>query len=185
MPSPRFKLVIAAMSVLTVAAYLIEPYVGARSFEELRDAPEFALATIDDSTFRLSEENNGTLVLLDFMATWCPPCREETQQLTAVRSRYTPSALVILTVDIDFTETPGQLAAFREAYSPYNSSAEADGWYFAMDTAGEYVGPKYGANALPTLVLVDGAGKVRHTWVGVVLASDLQSAIDAAFAVPQ
>lgn len=185
MPSQRFKLVVAAMSVLTVSTYLIEPYVGARSFEELRDAPDFALSTLDNSTFRLSERNNGTLVLLDFMATWCPPCREETVQLARVRSTYLPADLVILTVDIDFSETPGQLAAFREAHSPYNGSAEADGWYFAMDTTVEYVGPKYGANALPTLVLVDGAGKIRHTWVGVVLASDLRSVIDGALATPQ
>lgn len=180
MARPRFKLVVAFMSVLTVATYLAEPYVGARSFEELRPAPDFALETLNGTTFQLSVKDNGTPVLLDFMATWCPPCREEIRQLAIVRGEYLPSNLQILSVDVDYSETPQQFKDWLDTYSAYNETHEALGWSFAMDSAGEFVGPRYGANALPTLVLIDGAGKVRHTWVGIVAAADLEAAIDAA-----
>jgi thiol-disulfide isomerase/thioredoxin len=179
MPSARFKTVVALMAVLTVGTYLVEPYVGARSFEELKPAPDFALATIDNTTFRLSE-HNGSVVLLDFMATWCPPCRETVFELSKVRADYPSGALAIVSVDIDYSESPSQLGAFRHDYLGFNGSVEARGWYFAMDSAGEFVGPKFGANALPTLVLVDGHGKIRHSWVGVVAASQMAAAIDEA-----
>lgn len=180
MPSHRFKLVVAAMSVLTVATYLVEPYVGARSFQEMRGAPDFTLVTLNGTTFHLRERSNGTAVLVDFMATWCPPCREVVRQLAIVRGQYLPSKVQVLTVDVDFTETPQQLKDWLHTYSAYDEADEALGWSFAMDTTGQFVGPRYGANALPTLVLVDGAGMVRHTWVGTVAASDLEVALDAA-----
>ncbi len=180
MPSRRFKLVVALMSVLTVGTYLAEPYVGARSLEELRPAPDFSLETLGGTTFNLAEHNNRTTVVLDFMATWCPPCREEVRQLAIVRGEYSPSSLQVLSVDVDYSETPQQFKDWLHAYSPYNETHEQAGWTFAMDTPGQFVGPRYGANALPTLVLIDGEGKVRHTWVGIVAAADLEAAIDAA-----
>lgn len=176
MPSQRFKLVVAVMCVLTVATYVLEPFVGAHSFVEQKAAPAIALATIDGSTFRLSE-HNGSFVLLDFMATWCPPCRETLRELSKVRVGATPQQVAIVSIDIDYSETASQLAAFRLAILGLNGSAEDDGWYFAMDTPGEFVGPKYGANALPTLVLVDGAGKIVHSWVGVASAEQIEAAM--------
>lgn len=183
MPSQRFKLVVAVMCVLTVGTYVAEPFVGAHSFVEQKPGPDFALATIDGSTFRLADPaHNGSFVLLDFMATWCPPCRETLRELAKVRVGATPDQLVIVSVDVDYTETATQLAAFRLAILGLNGSAEADGWYFAMDAPGEFVGVKYGANALPTLVLVDGAGKIVHSWVGVASAEQIESAMAAAAA---
>lgn len=179
MPSQRFKLVVAVMAVLTVATYVVEPFVGARSFEELRPAAPFALMTIDGSAFSLADHNRS-VVLLDFMATWCPPCRETTRELQAVRASNLPGAVKIVSIDVDFTETSTQLAQFRASVAGYNGSAESEGWYFALDTPGEYVGPKYGANALPTLILVDTQGNIRHSWVGITPAPEIQRAIDAA-----
>jgi len=179
MPSKRFKLIVAVMAVLTVATYIAEPFVGARSYDELRPAAPFALATIDGTTFSLGEHNRS-VILLDFMATWCPPCRETTHQLQTVRATNLAGAVKIVSVDVDFTETSDQLAQFRISVAGYNGSAEADGWYFALDTPGEYVGPKYGANALPTLVLVDTQGNIRHSWIGITQASEIQRAIDEA-----
>ena len=179
MPTKRFKTVVAAMAVLTVATYVAEPFVGARSYEELRAAPSFALATIDGTTFSLADHNRS-VVLLDFMATWCPPCRETTHQLQTVRANNLAGALKIVSVDVDFTESSDLLSQFRTSVAGYNGSAEADGWYFALDTPGEYVGPKYGANALPTLVLIDTTGQIRNSWVGITQASEIQRAIEEA-----
>lgn len=182
MASPRFKRVVAIMALLTVATYLAEPYVGARTLGDRRAAEDFALPTVENTTFHLAPINNGTVVVLDFMATWCPPCRDELRELSQVRAGYPASRVVIVSVDVDYSETAGQLRAFRDTYAPGNRSTEAAGWYFANDMPGQYVGPKYGANALPTLVLLDPSGHVAHTWIGGVQAAQLKAAIDAAFA---
>ncbi|HEX9709066.1 MAG TPA: TlpA disulfide reductase family protein [Candidatus Thermoplasmatota archaeon] len=176
MPSPRFKLVVALLSLSTVMTYLAEPYLGVRTYEELRPAPPFALATIDGSTFLLADQA-GKPVLLDFMATWCPPCREEMGEIRTVRSAWPAANLSIVSIDVDYSETAEQLDQFRAAYAGLNGSAEAAGWFFALDSAETYVGPQYGANALPTLVLVDGDGMVRRSWVGVVRASAIMEAV--------
>jgi len=181
MPSKRFKLVVAVMCVLTVGTYVAEPFVGAHSLVEQKPAPDFALATIDGTMFRLAQ-HNGSLILLDFMATWCPPCRETLRELAKVRAGFAPGQVAIVSIDIDYSESAPQLAAFRLAVLGLNGSAEAEGWFFAMDSPGEFVGPKYGANALPTLVLVDGSGKVVHSWVGVASAEQIRSAMAAAAA---
>jgi thiol-disulfide isomerase/thioredoxin len=175
--SPRFKFVVAVLAAATVGVYLAEPYLASHDYSQYKDAPAFELATIDGSTFNMSSQA-GKVVLIDFMAVWCPPCREAMWQLKMVRGANAVDDLTILSVDIDYTESAEQLGGFREQYAGYNGSAEPSGWYFALDTLGTYVGPLYGATALPTLVLVDGAGHIRHTWVGATSASEIQGAID-------
>lgn len=181
MATTRFRLVIAIMAVSTVGTYLLEPYVGAHSFEEYRAATPFTLTTIDGTEFNLSSQS-GKFVILDFMATWCPPCRETMRQLKMVRGAHTPDELAIVSIDIDFTEWTSDLAAFRARYAGYEHSSEGYAWYFAMDTTEQFVGPNYGANALPTLVLIDSAGKIRRTWVGAVSAGTIEQAIEGILA---
>lgn len=175
--SARFKLVVAALAVATVGVYLAEPYLASNDFSQFKEAPAFELTTIDGSSFNLSS-HAGTPVLIDFMAVWCPPCRETMQELRILRGSNAPSDLVLLSVDIDYTESAEDLAGFRAAFAGYNASAEPQAWFFALDTLGDYVGVQYGATALPTLVLVDGAGFIRHSWVGVPSVADVQAAID-------
>lgn len=178
MASRRFKVVVAVLAVATVAVYLAEPYLAAHDYQQFKEAPAFALQTIDGSTFRLAD-HAGTPVLIDFMAVWCPPCRETMQTLRMIRGTNDPSDLVLLSVDIDYTETPDQLSGFRADFAKYNGSVESLSWFFALDTVGDYVGVQYGATALPTLVLVDGDGYIRHSWVGTTGAADIQDAVDA------
>lgn len=109
-------------------------------------ATPFEVETLDGATFALVD-HRGEVVLLDFMATWCVPCREQIPDFRAVHDRLD---FVALSLDVDPTEDEATLARFRDEVA-------AD-WPFALDTDGVRV--RYGAYALPKQVLIDREGRV-------------------------
>jgi len=62
-------------------------------------APDFSLTDLNDKTFTL-QQFRGKVVLLDFWAPWCAPCREELPHLDALYQKYNNDGLVILGIDI-------------------------------------------------------------------------------------
>lgn len=114
--------------------------------EERSLAPPFVVETVDGATFALAE-HRGEVVLLDFMATWCVPCREQIPAFDEVRGRL---GFVAVSIDVDPTEDAAALARFRD-------EVQAD-WPFALDTDGLRI--RYGAYALPKQVLVDPEGRI-------------------------
>ena len=65
-----------------------------------RTAPDFTLESLDGSQVRLSDLR-GKAVLVNFWATWCEPCKEETPWLVELQSQYGPQGLQILGVAMD------------------------------------------------------------------------------------
>jgi peroxiredoxin len=63
-------------------------------------APDFTLPQLDGQPLRLSSYR-GKVVLLDFWATWCDPCREETPHFIALQKRYSDRGLQIIGISMD------------------------------------------------------------------------------------
>lgn len=63
-------------------------------------APDFTLRTLDGSNMRLQEQR-GKVVLVNFWATWCGPCRKEMPHLNRIADKYRASGLVMLGVNVD------------------------------------------------------------------------------------
>jgi len=130
-------------------------------------APLFSLTDIDGNAVSL-QSLRGKVVVLDLFATWCGPCKTQMGELKEVYARYNASEVVILSIDVDRSETQSQVRAFR---SDYGAS-----WTFCTDT--DSVGAKYGAQYIPTLAIIDRAGDLAYLNSGLEQSEDLIARID-------
>ena len=130
-------------------------------------APNFTLNDLRGEPISLSDFK-GKVVLLDFMATWCPACREEIEHLRDLSEEYSINvAMIMISVDPKY-DTNEMLQQFVEVYGIT--------WFAARDTAN--VNRDYGVSSLPTLVIIDKNGYVRARFEGATTASSLSKEID-------
>jgi peroxiredoxin len=131
--------------VLLAAAQAASAKVAANT-----QAPDFTLRQIDGPNLRLGEQR-GRVVMVNFWATWCGPCRVELPHLARLHDKYRSSGFLLLGVNID--EDPAQAKAL----------AAKLGLKFPvlLDTDKKVVGT-YDLSAMPATVLIDKDGRVRH-----------------------
>lgn len=91
----------------------------------------------------------GKVVLVDFWASWCSPCRQSFPWLGELQQRLGPKGLAVVAVNLD--KRPGAAASFLAKYPA--------GFPVVFDPAGA-VAEAYGVRVLPTSVLLDRAGRV-------------------------
>ena len=117
-------------------------------------APDFTLTTLEGETVTLSDFK-GQPVLINFWATWCPPCRAEMPAIQAAYERYAAQGLVVLGVDM--AESPDVVAAFVQRFGiRFPIPLDRD----------EQVATQYRVRAIPTSFFVDREGVVRSTFTG-------------------
>ena len=116
-------------------------------------APEFALQQLDAGTVRLSGLR-GRVVVMEFWATWCGPCRYSTPSLEAVSRRYRDRGVTVLLIN------EGESAERVRAWAKRRFTAP-----ILLDED-ERVGQRYRVEALPALFIVDQSGRVVHAHEG-------------------
>jgi cytochrome c-type biogenesis protein len=133
------------------------------------EAPQFSLTSLEGTRFNLSDFRDS-VVVLDLMATWCPVCKDEMQELAQLRQA--SPEVVIITISVDPTEDEAKLRAFQEQYT-------AD-WLFARDT--DRVWERYHEYYLPTIVVIDPQGYISFEKSALVSTADLIAEVDRASA---
>ena len=127
-----------------------------------------ALAPEVKTAFNLSDYK-GKVVLLDFWATWCGPCRSEIPSLNRVHAEFKDQGVDVLGMSVD-RGTPGEIAA----------AAQKLGVAYPVILADEGIQNQFGGvRVVPTKFLVDRKGEIRKTYLGVVSADELRGQITA------
>ncbi len=130
---------------------------GNTAFNKLKQpfaATEFALKDIDGKLHRLSDYK-GKVIVLNFWATWCPPCREEMPSMERARKKLLNDDVVILAVNVG--EDEDTIFNFTGDY-PVE-------FPLLMDTKGEVI-KSYPVMALPTTYIISPDGMVTHRTLG-------------------
>jgi thiol-disulfide isomerase/thioredoxin len=119
-----------------------------------KPAPDFTLTGLDGKQQTLSKMK-GSVVVLDFWATWCPPCRESLPHLDALNKDLAPKGLKVYAVNLQEEKPKVQ------DYITKNKLA----FPVLLDTQGK-VAMEYKANAIPQTVVVAKDGTVKKVFVG-------------------
>jgi len=117
----------------------------------------------------------GEVLLLNFWATWCPPCRREIPSMAALHDKYAPHGLKIIAVSVD--QNREDLISFMQEYRmPFQVLHDAD----------SAVTRSYGVFRFPESFLIDRDGKVLKHLVGAVdwMSEPMTRTIDEMLAKP-
>lgn len=123
-------------------------------------APDFTLEDLSGNAVSL-EDYRGKVVLVDFWATWCPPCRQSIPELVRLQESYAGQGLVILGISLD---DPGRannafLQAFKKKYR-MNYPVLRGNERVARDYFGD------GQMGIPTMFVVNREGRIVDRHVG-------------------
>jgi len=140
-----------AIALLTVGLIVVvAPTLQVRIIDVGDTAPNFSIVTESGKTVTRSDFG-GKLLVLNFWASWCPPCIEELPSLNEFAKQYANQGVVVLGVSIDKNEKlyrnflKTRQVAFATARDPENN-----------------IGASYGTFQLPETYLIDINGKVRE-----------------------
>ncbi len=140
----------AARLLWAVASLLLVASAGAAAVQPSALAPDFTLRSVDGPNLRLREQR-GRVVLVNFWATWCGPCRQEMPHLNKLYDKYRGSGFVLLGVNID-----------DDARTATDLSAKLGLKFPVLLDTDKTVSRLYEMGAMPSTVVIDREGRVRY-----------------------
>jgi cytochrome c biogenesis protein CcmG/thiol:disulfide interchange protein DsbE len=129
-------------------------------------APDFTLTSFDGETLTLSELR-GQVVIINFWASWCPPCREEAPYLEATWRKYKDQGVVFIGVDYVDTET-----------AALSYIEEFDITYFNGPDVGTRISYDYNMKGVPETFFVAKNGEIRGVKIGPLYPPELDQRIE-------
>ena len=117
-------------------------------------APDFTQKTPDGEDFQLSSLK-GKVVLVDFWASWCGPCRKENPNVVRLYNKYKEKGFEVLGVSLDKTKDRWVQAIEKDQLT-WNHVSDLKGWQNEVAQA-------YGVNSIPHTLLLDQEGKIIAT----------------------
>ena len=161
--------VIILIAIFTVACD--KGSTGSTTAGELKNAPDFKLEKVGGGMVKLSEYK-GNIIILDFWATWCPPCIKEIPDFVELQKEYGAKGLVILGISLD-QNTKKALPPFMKKYKIN---------YPILLTDGKVDKAYGGVSGIPTTFVIDQKGAIYKQYVGFrpkqVFESDIKALLN-------
>ncbi|HET6170038.1 MAG TPA: redoxin family protein, partial [Terracidiphilus sp.] len=133
-----------------------ERYMGNLELARSPMAPAFAVTTMDGRSISL-DSLAGKVVLIDFWATWCGPCREALPHIRAIAQKFSEKPLVVLSVSLDRDETK-----WKEFVAKNNMT-----WLQCRDGGFDgSIAKQFGVHAIPATFTIDADGVLEDQHVG-------------------
>ncbi len=182
--STRWKFIsIAIFSLLVLALFATlayglsnrSPVTGRSGITRVgKPAPDFAMRLLDvgstsspeDGEFRLSDYE-GVPVVINFWASWCPPCRQESPSFERLWRRYGDAGVQFVGVDIQDAVSDAE-AYVREFGLTFPNGIDPDG----------AITVEYGVIGLPVTFFIGSSGIVEGRWVGAIPEDKLEEWVE-------
>ena len=149
---------IAALALLVTAGLTVAGQQGGPGPKDLegKAAPDFTLQTLDGKEVKLSDQK-GKVVLIDFWATWCPPCREGLPHIQKIADDTTMAEKGLVVWAVNVKETKDKIEPFmKEQKLTFAVPVDKDG----------AVMKKYNVSGIPTTLVIGRDGTVKKAFVG-------------------
>ncbi len=151
--TPRIGILVMGAAVIG-AMILGAVAISAAHAAEPAPAPDFALPAMDGGELRLSELK-GQVVMINFWATWCGPCRQEMPLLQQLQVKYEPLGFTLVGINVE-PESAGARTWLEKVPVTFP---------ILFDRQNQ-VAERFGVQGMPSSVFVDRSGKVRYVHRG-------------------
>lgn len=142
---------------------------GLPEAEKTEDAPDFSLETLEGNTFRL-RDHRGKVVVLNFWATWCPPCRREIPDFVALQRDLGEEGLQFVGVALERDAGPPEVRAFADEMDINYPVGLGDG----------SIARKYGGvRSLPMTFVIGPEGQIQKTIPGMTTEDRIRPVLEA------
>jgi peroxiredoxin len=162
-------------SSLKVSSYGKNIIEDIRKKENIRlgaQAPDFKATDLNQHIVTLSQFKGKSVVLLDFWASWCVPCRESLPHLSTSYNKYHPKGFEIIAVSIDESRKSWIEAVKQNKMGMWYNVLIAEKWPNGQITNDD-IFQNYFNTAIPEQILIDKDGKIFYRHVGYSKESEL------------
>lgn len=153
---------------------LLEAIEGRKKSRTGMPAPDFEMTDSRGNRFRLSDYRHKNVVLLDFWASWCVPCREITPKLLSLGGQYQQKGLHIVGVSWDFSKEAWEKAITKDSIGHWQQL------YGLNPSSGDLL-KRYSIPSIPMLILVGKDGIILGRYNGTKDWSELEKTLASAF----
>ncbi len=143
---------------------------GIAPVSERKVMHELVMTQLDGGAWRMTE-HRGQVVLVNYWATWCGPCREEMPRLVRLSRELGPKGLAVVGVALD----DGGEEKVRRFVGELRVN-------YPVVMTGRLSQIEFGLDGLPATVLVDREGRVAKTYVGAVREQDFRADVETLLA---
>jgi peroxiredoxin len=171
---PVMRLSVLSATALLIGALIVGCSSSTRSVnaasvkpdKDRKEAPDFALKDADGKVVKLSDYR-GKVVLLDFWATWCGPCKIEIPWFMDMQRTNKDKGFEVLGVAMD-----------DEGWEAVKPFAAKIGMNYRLVIGNDQTAQMYGGvDALPTTFLIDRGGKIAAVHVGLTSRKDIEDGV--------